>query len=129
VSVSATIAIIEDDDSVRAAIVSLVRSLGFVATSFASAEAFFGSATLGRTDCIVTDVQMPGMSGLELQSHLAAQGDRTPVIFITAFPEERVRRQAIAAGAIGFLAKPFDGDAMSACIERALKASGLSASS
>ena len=65
----------------------------------------------------------------ELQSHLATQGDRTPVIFITAFPEERVRRQAIAAGAIGFLAKPFDGDAMSACIERALKASGLSASS
>lgn len=118
------ISIIDDDESVRVATESLVRSLGLTARTFASAEAFLESALVGRTACVITDVQMPGMSGVELQSVLRSKGDTTPLIFITAFPEERIRRQVDAAGAIGFLAKPFDGSAMIDCIDRALGASG-----
>lgn len=114
------ITIIDDDESVRIATESLVRSLGFSARTFASAEDFLNSPLLGETACVITDVQMPGMSGVELQSHLRSKGDATPLIFITAFPEERIRRQVDAAGAIGFLAKPFDGHAMIECIDRAL---------
>ncbi len=116
------ITIIDDDESVRLATESLVRSLGYGTTSFASAEAFLHSAQRGHTACVITDVQMPGMSGVELQAQLKAAGDTTPLIFITAFPEERIRRQVDAAGAFGFLAKPFDGNAMVACIDRALEA-------
>ncbi|QFR33870.1 response regulator transcription factor [Ancylobacter sp. TS-1] len=114
------ITIIDDDESVRTATESLVRSLGFTARTFASAEDFLASPLRGETDCVITDVQMPGMSGVELQSHLRAHGDRTPLIFITAFPEERIRRQVDAGGAFGFLAKPFDGNAMIDCLDRAL---------
>jgi len=114
------ITIIDDDESVRIATESLVRSLGFSARTFASAEEFLKSPLLGETACVITDVQMPGMSGVELQSHLRAKGDATPLIFITAFPEERIRRQVDANGAVGFLAKPFDGHAMIECIDRAL---------
>ena len=118
------ISIIDDDESVRVATESLVRSLGLTARTFESAEAFLESPLVGRTACVITDVQMPGMSGVELQSVLRAKGDTTPLIFITAFPEERIRRQVDAAGAIGFLAKPFDGSAMIDCIDRALGAAG-----
>ncbi|WP_183190272.1 response regulator transcription factor [Ancylobacter tetraedralis] len=114
------ISIIDDDESVRVATESLVRSLGLKARTFASAEDFLQSALVGTTSCVITDVQMPGMSGVELQSVLRARGDTTPLIFITAFPEERVRRQVDAGGAVGFLAKPFDGADMIACIDRAL---------
>jgi FixJ family two-component response regulator len=104
------IAIIDDDASVRAAIGSLVRSLGYVAQSYASAELFLLSGDLLQTDCIVTDVQMPaGMSGLDLQDRIVEAGIRVPTVIITAFPEDHVRSRAEAAGAIGFLAKPFDG--------------------
>ncbi|WP_394108475.1 response regulator transcription factor [Xanthobacter autotrophicus] len=116
------ITIIDDDEAVRVATESLVRSLGFGASSFASAEDFLGSSLLGETDCVITDVQMPGMSGVELRSYLRARGDLTPLIFITAFPEERIRRQVDAAGTFGFLAKPFDGNVMIECIDRALQA-------
>jgi FixJ family two-component response regulator len=104
------IAIIDDDASVRAAIGSLVRSLGYQVQGYASAELFLLSGDLLQTDCIVTDVQMPaGMSGLDLQDRLSQAGIKVPTVFITAFPEDHVRRRAEAAGAIGFLAKPFDG--------------------
>ena len=104
------IAIIDDDASVRAALGSLVRSLGYVAQSYASAELFLLSGDVLQVDCIVTDVQMPaGMSGLDLQARLRDSGINVPTVFITAFPEEHVRARAEAAGAIGFLAKPFDG--------------------
>lgn len=122
VSFQPVITIIDDDESVRLATESLVRSLGYGAASFASAEEFLGSAERGSTACVITDVQMPGMGGLELQSRLKAAGDPTPLIFITAFPEERIRQQVDAAGAYGFLAKPFDGGAMIECIDRALQA-------
>ncbi|MCS0495943.1 response regulator transcription factor [Ancylobacter mangrovi] len=118
------ISIIDDDESVRVATESLVRSLGLAARTFASAEDFLKSSLVEETACVITDVQMPGMSGVELQSVLRARGADTPLIFITAFPEERVRRQADAGGAIGFLAKPFDGSAMIECIDRALTARG-----
>ena len=104
------VAIIDDDASVRAAIRSLVRSLGYAAQSYASAELFLLSGDLLQTDCIVTDVQMPaGMSGLDLQKRLVEAGIKVPTVFITAFPEEHVRGRAEAGGAIGFLSKPFDG--------------------
>lgn len=116
------VAIIDDDESVRVATASLVRSLGLVTRTFASAEDFLRAEEQEEPDCVITDVQMPGMSGVELQAALRARGRQTPLIFITAFPEERIRRQVTEAGAIGFLAKPFDGSEMIACIDAALAA-------
>jgi FixJ family two-component response regulator len=106
------VSIIDDDASVRSAIGSLVRSLGYVAHTFESAESFLGSGDSVKTSCIVTDVQMPGMSGLDLQSRLRDAGNKVPTVFITAFPEDHLRARAEAGGAIGFLAKPFDGQAL-----------------
>ena len=119
------IAIIDDDESVRLATESLIRSFGFKTNVFASAEAFLTSPTILDTDCLITDVQMPNMSGIELYEALRLRGSALPVIFITAFPEERVRRRAQEAGAIGFLAKPFDGDAMMDFVFEALKGNSL----
>jgi FixJ family two-component response regulator len=103
------ISIIDDDASVRVATNRLVRSLGYIAHTFASAEEFLASSQANDTSCVIADVQMPGMSGIELQSHLLAQGRRLPIIFITAFPEESARTRALNAGAVCFLTKPFDG--------------------
>ena len=119
------IAIIDDDESVRLATESLIRSFGFKTTVFASAEAFLTSSTILDTDCLITDVQMPNMSGIELYDVLRSRGTPLPVIFITAFPEERVRRRTQEAGAIGFLSKPFDGDAMMGFVFEALKGQPL----
>jgi len=114
------ISIIDDDESIRVATESLIRSLGFVAFTFESAEDFLKSPQLAATSCLISDIQMPGMTGIELQTHLIANGYRIPTIFITAFPEERIRERAEQAGAIGFLSKPFDGTAMIKCLDRAL---------
>jgi FixJ family two-component response regulator len=103
------ISIVDDDASVRVATNRLVRSLGYIARTFASAEEFLASSQANDTSCMIADVQMPGMSGIELQSHLLAQGRRLPIIFITAFPEESARTKALNAGAVCFLTKPFDG--------------------
>jgi len=119
------IAIVDDDESVRVATSSLVRSFGFKTTVFASAEDFLASPTMPRTACLVTDVQMPTMSGIELFEALRARGVGLPVIFITSFPEERVKRRAEEAGAAGFLAKPFDGDTIMGCVFEALKGQPL----
>lgn len=115
------ISIIDDDKSVRDAAKMLIRSLGYTTETFASAEEFLESGYLRDTACLITDVQMPGMSGVDLQSHLVANGHRTPVIFVTAFPEERVRTRALDAGAFGFLSKPFSEDSLIACLDRALE--------
>ncbi|MET1046968.1 MAG: response regulator [Hyphomicrobium sp.] len=115
------ISIIDDDEAVRAATENLVRSLGFRATTFASAEQFLESPEFRETSCVITDVQMPGMTGVELQSHLRERGLNVPMIFITAFPEDRIRRRVNDAGAIGFLSKPFEGCAMIECLEQALR--------
>ena len=103
------ISIIDDDASVRIATHNLIRSLGYKVQMFASAETFLESEQLDTTSCVIADVQMPGMNGVELQSHLRAQGRRVPFIFISAFPEETIRQRALRDGAICFLAKPFDG--------------------
>jgi FixJ family two-component response regulator len=115
------VAIVEDDGSVRAATDSLVRSLGYVVNTFASAEEFLRSNRLDDLSCVIADVQMPGMSGVELQAHLLTQGHRVPFIFFTAFPDEQIRAQALRAGAICYLTKPFDGDSLVQGLQVALK--------
>jgi len=106
VSKSQIVSIVDDDESVRAAMEGLVRSLGFVAFVFESAEDFLGSPRVDDSACLITDVQMPGMSGLDLHDRLIAQGSGIPTIFITAFPEQTIRRRAQAGGALAFLEKP-----------------------
>ena len=115
------VSIVDDDDSVRAAMSSLVRSLGYDTCVFASAEAFLASPHLHDTSCLIADVQMPGMSGLDLQSKLVALRQDIPIIFITAFAEERRRKQAEAAGAVGFFSKPVDSRMIIGCLDAALK--------
>ena len=115
------ISIVDDDESVREATKGLVRSLGYVAETFGSAEEFLGSECRFETSCIITDVQMPGLSGVELQSRLIAEGHLLPIIFMTAFPEERVRKRALEAGAYGYLSKPFDEGHLIDCLDRALQ--------
>lgn len=114
------IAIIDDDEAVRIATENLVRSLGFGAVTFSSAEEFLSSPAMHEASCLITDVQMPGMSGIDLQAHLAAEQNSVPIIFITAFPEERIRQRACSAGAIGFLSKPFEGRSLIDCIDKAV---------
>lgn len=115
------ISIIDDDASVRAATNRLVRSLGYIACTFASADEFLRSPQLDTTSCVIADIQMPGMSGVELQDLLLAQGRRLPIIFVTAFPDENVRARALDAGAVCFLSKPFDGATLVKYLDVALE--------
>jgi len=115
------ISIVDDDASARVATDRLVRSLGWRARTFASCEEFLQSTQLENTLCLVTDVQMPHVDGLELQRRLSAQGCCIPIIFMTAFPDDAKRARAMAAGAICFLTKPFDASTLSECIETALR--------
>jgi FixJ family two-component response regulator len=115
------IAIVDDDRSVREAAKTLIGSLGYATAAFASAEDFLKSGHLRDTACLITDVQMPGMSGVDLQDHLTANGHSTPVIFVTAYPEESVRARALDAGAFGFLSKPFTEESLIECLGRALE--------
>lgn len=116
-----TISIVDDDESMRCAVKSLVTSLGFAACTFASAEEFLHSPRLDDTACLITDLQMPGLNGVELQKSLLAQGRSIPIIFVTAFPEERLRARAIAAGALGFLSKPFESETLIKLIDKAIE--------
>ena len=120
----AVISIIDDDGSVRAATYNFVRSLGYIVHAFASAEEFLRSPHLNATSCVIADVQMPMMNGLELQAHLLAGGYRVPFIFITAFSIENVRARALKGGATCFLAKPFAGEALIDCLDAALHEHG-----
>lgn len=115
------VSIIDDDESVRVATGSLVRSMGFATSLFGSAETFLASAQLDETACLITDVQMPGMTGVALQRLLHSRRPGMPVIFITAFPDERIRKQVQAAGAFGLLIKPFDANVLIRHLEAALK--------
>ncbi len=115
------ISIVDDDESVREATKGLVRSLGYAAATFASAEEFLSSDRVHATSCVIADVQMPGLSGIDLQHRLVAQGLRLPVIFVTAFPDERTRRRAIDAGAVDYLSKPFSDEQLVSCLDIALK--------
>lgn len=107
------VSIIDDDSSVRTATGSLLRSFGWEVQLFESAESYLRTLGNGHTDCIISDVQMPGMSGLELQDHLASRNDTTPMLFISAFHSDTLCERAVAAGALGFLRKPVDGPAIS----------------
>jgi FixJ family two-component response regulator len=116
------ISIIDDDESMRRAVKSLVTSLGLHAYTFASAEDFLRSPRVDDTSCLITDLQMPGLNGVELQKLLVAQGRRMPIIFMTAFPEERIRARALEAGALGFLSKPFESQTLVRLIDEAIEA-------
>jgi FixJ family two-component response regulator len=124
VSTLSVISVIDDDASVRAAANNLLSSHGYLVHAFASAEEFLQSARLDDSSCVIADLQMPAMSGLDLLTHMRAKGYALPFIFITAFPEENVRARALKAGAICFLAKPFAGPALINCIETALNRGG-----
>jgi FixJ family two-component response regulator len=114
------ISIIDDDALARDGIRELVESLGYESLTFVSAEHFLESGCVERTSCLITDIQMPGLSGLELQEKLHAQGCRTPIILITAYPSEWQRNRALGAGAIGFLSKPFEERSLVECLELAI---------
>ena len=114
------ISIVDDDRPTGDAIGELVRSLGYRTAVFPSAEQFLESGRIGETACLITDLQMPGMSGLDLQNRLRDEGFLTPVIFVSAFPEERYRTRALDAGAVAFLSKPFEEQSLVACINAAL---------
>jgi FixJ family two-component response regulator len=114
------ISIIDDDASVREATARLVRSLGHAAAVFSSAEEYLESPQARDSACLISDLHMPGMSGAELQNRLIADGRRTPMIFMTAYFEEKVRDRVMDAGASGFLRKPFDDESLIACLDKAL---------
>jgi FixJ family two-component response regulator len=119
-STLSVISVIDDDASVRVAANNLLSSHGYQVHTFASAEEFLQSALLKGSSCVVADVQMSAMSGLDLLTHMRARGHIVPFIFITAFPEENIRARALKAGAICFLAKPFPGPALINCVESAV---------
>ena len=114
------ISIVDDDAWSRSGLEDLVSSLGYRALTFESAERFVESGNVGDTDCLITDLRMPGWSGLELQSHLRRAGHRIPTIFVTTYPNDAQRARALEEGAIGFLDKPFDEQALIACLVRAV---------
>ena len=120
-----TLSVIDDDASVRAATNNLLRSHGYTVHTFASAEEFLQSAHLNETSCVIADVQMSVMSGVELLITMRAQGYHVPFIFITAFPDESIRARAMKAGAIAFLAKPFAGPNLIDCLNIALGEGGI----
>jgi FixJ family two-component response regulator len=118
---SKVVAIVDDDDSVRSAVQGLLKASGFLARGFASAEEFLESGQQHHAGCLIADIRMPGMSGLELQARLNAERCRTPIIFITAHGDAKMRMQALRAGAVEFLAKPFDDEALLASVRAALE--------
>lgn len=120
-SAPSVISVIDDDASVRVATNNLLMSRGYVVHTFASAEEFLGSVHIEETCCVIADVQMAAMSGLDLLVNLRAQGYQAPFIFITAFPDEGVRARAIKAGAVCFLAKPFAAPSLIKCLDAALR--------
>jgi FixJ family two-component response regulator len=118
------ISVIDDDAFVRAATDNLLSSHGYTVHTFASAEEFLQSSSLHNCSCIVADVHMPGMRGLDLLRRMRSQGHKTPFIFITAFPEDSVRDRALKSGAVGFLAKPFSAPDLIKCVEIAIHRGG-----
>jgi FixJ family two-component response regulator len=115
------ITVVDDDESVREALENLISSVGFEVKLFASAEDFLDSDMPLQTDCAVLDVRLPGITGLELQRRLAADGQSIPVIIITAQGDDKTRDEAVAGGAVAFLKKPFKEEVLLAALESALK--------
>ena len=115
-----TISIVDDDVLVREAIRRLIKSVGMNARAYASAEDFLSSNHAQETSCLILDVQMPGMSGLELQQQLVGSGNQIPIIFISAHSDSQIREQALGAGAVAFLFKPFSEEALVDAVQAAL---------
>jgi len=115
------ISIIDDDRSVREAVKSLIRSLGYDAVTFASAEEYLGADGTHGSECIITDVQMPGMTGIALQDRLIADGYRRPIIFMSALSAEDAGAEVLRTAASNFLKKPFSDERLIDCLDRALK--------
>ena len=118
------VSIVDDDKSFREAMARLMRSLGHSVAAFDSAEQFLQSGRTSETECLICDIRMPRMSGIELQKHLIAKRHRIPIIFVTAHPTEGAREDALVAGAIGFLSKPCNEDTLIALLDRALRGRG-----
>lgn len=114
------ISIVDDDELVRDGVRNLVRSLGYSANAYASAEACLRSDDFWSSSCVIADIQMPGMSGADLQAVLIAKGNAIPIIFMTAFADDKMRRRVLDAGASGYLQKPFDDNSLVECLEKAL---------
>ena len=115
------VAIVDDDDSMRSALQGLLKAVGLPARAFASAEEFLESGQQHQTSCLIADIRMPGMSGLELQAKLNAERCRIPIIFITAHGDAKMRMQALRAGAVEFLSKPFDEEVLLESVRAALE--------
>jgi FixJ family two-component response regulator len=120
------IAIVDDDELAREGTIDLVKSMGFIAKAFERAEDFLKSDYLNSSSCLIADVLMPGMTGIELHNRLVEAGNITPTILITSFPSDRDRARARQAGAICYLAKPFDDEDLLTCVRSALKPARLS---
>ena len=116
-----SIAVIDDDESFRLALIGSLRSLGYGARGFASADEFLAGDGQGTSDCIITDLHMPGMSGLDLVRQLTAQASTLPIIMVTGRPEPGLEVKATAGGAVCLLRKPFETDVLVGCLEKALK--------
>jgi len=114
------ISIVDDDGLVRESTRVLVRSMGYAAETFTSAEEYLRSNRAAATACLISDVQMPGMNGADLQDQLIADGHHTPIIFVTAFPDEGIRARVMKAGVFGFLTKPFSDESLIECLDKAL---------
>ena len=117
------ISIVDDDKGAREAFATFVRSLGYSASMFGSAEEFLKSEKLHDTSCLITDLQMPGLNGIDLQNRLFAEGHRIPVIFITGHPDDVARTRAMNAGALEFLSKPIKPKQLIGCLDDAMKTS------
>jgi len=115
------VAIVDDDESVRIALQGMMKSVGLPAQAFASGEDYLNSGLQHQTACLIADIRMPGMSGLDLQAKLNAERCRIPTIFITAHGDAKMRLQALRAGAVEFLAKPFDDEVLLENVRAALE--------
>ena len=115
------VAIVDDDDLIRSALQGMLKSVGLPSQAFASAEEFLASGQQQLTACLIADIRMPGISGLDLQAKLNAERCRIPTIFITAHGDEKMRMQALRAGAVEFLTKPFDDEALLGIVRAALE--------
>ena len=115
------VVVVDDDEAVRAATSHLLKSFGYSAKVFASAEDFLEANMVLHTLCLITDVKMPGMTGVELYTHLLCEGALFPVIFVTAFADENTKARVLAAGAHAYLTKPYEAQTLMDCVESALR--------
>jgi FixJ family two-component response regulator len=115
------IAIVEDDEFFRASMRRLMRSLDYTVEAFPSAADFLASRRLDETACLIADIQMPGMTGVELYACLIEAGQKIPTILVTAYPDEAARARALKDGILGYLLKPFDDDDMMDCVRKAIE--------